>query len=265
MGVPFYQFDAFTDRPLAGNPAAVLLLPAWPADEVLRAIAAENNLSETAFLVALGSGAWHLRWFTPTVEVDLCGHATLAAAAALVHRGETREGLRFRTASGELGVEVEVEALTLDFPQVPVTGRLEDPELAEILGHPDELWSVREVHRGRYALAILRDEGAVRAFQVDLRALARLRTNVIVAAVGGSADVVSRFFAPASGVDEDPVTGSAHCTLAPFFAERLGRNPLFCRQLSARGGSMIAEVRGGRVRLSGAAVLVIEGHMFVPQ
>jgi PhzF family phenazine biosynthesis protein len=262
--LPFLQVDAFSDRALGGNPAAVVISETPLAAEHMQAIAAENNLSETAFLVPRGPGAWDLRWFTPTLEVDLCGHATLGAAKALQHRGELGEGADFHTASGVLRVEAEGERLAMDFHAVPLERRIEDPAVLAALGQDAELWAVRRVHGRRYVLGLLPNADAVRAARPDIAALGAMQTNLLVTAPGdGDHDVVSRFFAPASGVDEDPVTGSAHCTLGPFWAERLGRTTLQCFQASARGGGMELRMSGDRVRLVGRAVVVIEGTLLL--
>lgn len=264
MRARILQVDAFAERPLAGNPAAVVLLDRWLTSDILQAVAAENNLSETAFVVPDERGGWGLRWFTPTVEVDLCGHATLAAAFALDWCDLDDGPIRFHTASGLLTVTLDGEDLAMDFPAVPVTGPVDDADLDRVLGAPLELWSVKEVHRGRYVLAVLGDEAAVLAAAPDIAALRRMRTNVIVTARGDDVDVVSRFFAPASGVDEDPVTGSAHCTLAPFWSSRLGGETLHCRQLSARQGDVHTRLRGDRVELTGKAALYLEGTIVIP-
>lgn len=266
MRVPFLQVDAFASAPLRGNPAAVMHLPHWLPDATLQAIAAENNLSETAFLVDDVPGVWHLRWFTPTTEVDLCGHATLGAAFAVKYWGRGRiPAMAFRTLSGVLTVVASGDRLHMDFPAVPITGPLDDPALVAAIGVPiRSLWGVREVHGARYALAETATESTVRAARPDLAALASMSTNVILTAPGDAVDVASRFFAPASGVPEDPVTGSAHCTLAGFWAERLGKTALHCRQVSTRGGDVWTEVDGDRVQLSGTAVPYLEGIAMLP-
>jgi len=271
MRAPLYQVDAFADAPLRGNPAAVMILEDDVPDVVLQAIAAENNLSETAFVWRLEPGRWRLRWFTPTTEVDLCGHATLAAGCVALHRGEGVQdehghtAARFESASGSLIVRRDGERLTMDLPAVPVLGPLRDPDLSEILGQPAELWRIKEVHHGRYALAVVDNEAVVAGLQPDLDALAALRTNVLVTSRGHDVDVVSRFFAPASGVAEDPVTGSAHCTLAPFWSERLGQDRLHCRQISHRPGDVWTRVEGRRVHLTGHAALFFEGTAHLPR
>ncbi len=261
--LPLYQIDAFAERPFTGNPAAVVVSPEPLAPETMQAIAEENNLAETAFVVPRGDGDFDLRWFTPTLEVDLCGHATLAAAYALLLRGDAAGVVRFHSASGLLTVTEEAGRLVLDFPEVPVLGPFTDDGVGAALGVEAELWEVTQVHGARYVLARVASEAEVIACAPDIGALHALDTNVIVTAEGTAFDVVSRFFAPGSGVDEDPVTGSAHCTLGPFWAERLGQTRLRCRQLSQRGGNVGVEVAGGRVRLSGCAVLYLEGRIRV--
>lgn len=256
MRIPFYQVDAFTSRPFGGNPAAVCLLESWLPDEVLQAIAAENNLSETAFLVPEGEG-WHLRWMTPTVEVDLCGHATLAAGAVVL--GDHPRAA-FRTRSGTLVVERRDGMLWLDLPSLPPRAPVDDPAVVAALGAaPRALVGLKEVHHGRYLLAEYASQAEIAALRPDIAALGRLRTNVVVTAPGDEVDFVSRFFAPASGVDEDPVTGSTHASLTPMWAERLGRTRLSARQISRRGGELLCVLDGDRVRLGGRAVTVIEG------
>ncbi|MEC7948969.1 MAG: PhzF family phenazine biosynthesis protein [Myxococcota bacterium] len=263
--LPFYQVDAFTDAAFGGNPAAVVISQAPLRAGQMQAIAAENNLSETAFLVPRSDGDWDLRWFTPTLEVDLCGHATLGAARALQHRGDLQGRTCFHTASGVLAVAATGSRLEMDLPVVPVNERVEDPALIAALGQTAELWSVPRIHGCRYVLCRVANETAVRAATPDLPALRALETNVVLTAPGdGPHDVVSRFFAPGSGVEEDPVTGSAHCTLSPFWSGRLGRQTLHCVQASARGGELEATLDGDRVRLSGHAVVVIEGTLHAP-
>lgn len=238
MKIPIYQLDAFTEALFSGNPAAVCPLEGWLSDDLMQAIAAENNLSETAFLVAEGGG-YGLRWFTPTVEVDLCGHATLAAAHLLLnHLGHGGDGVAFETRSGTLAVKRDGGALAMDFPALPPGERIEAaPGFAAALGgRPAELYKIREVHGAPYLLALFGSAAEVARLAPNFAALG---ANVIATAPGGEADFVSRFFAPVSGIDEDPVTGSAHCTLTPFWAERLGKSSLKARQISARGGEML--------------------------
>ncbi|WP_405014301.1 PhzF family phenazine biosynthesis protein [Kitasatospora sp. NBC_01539] len=273
--------DAFTDRPFAGNPAAVCLLdgPDWPADAPMQRIAGELNLSETAFALPPGPGgdpAWGLRWFTPTAEVGLCGHATLATAHALHADGLLTDGrARFTTRSGVLPVAVGADgAITLDLPAAPAVPVAVPPGLAEALGAP--VVAVYDTGPLGDLLVLLADEEAVRGLAPDLAAVARLEApGVIVTAgaarraggparaerAGGGHDFVSRFFGPAVGIPEDPVTGSAHTVLAPYWAQRLGRSAVTGRQLSARGGVVACEVAGDRVLLSGRAVTVLDGTL----
>lgn len=257
--IPIYQVDAFTDRLFGGNPAAVCLLENWPGDDLLRQIAAENNLSETAFLAPAGA-EYRLRWFTPSVEVDLCGHATLASAFVVFRylRPELDE-VAFQTRSGRLTVRRQGEWLEMDFPARPPQPAEAPPGLIEALGcAPEALYKARDY------MAVYRAEGQVRRLAPDLAALARVDMfAVIVTAPGEQADFVSRFFAPAAGVPEDPVTGSAHCTLAPYWAARLGKPKLRALQVSSRGGEILCEVRESRVLLRGRAVAYLEGVIHV--
>lgn len=268
MRIPIWQLDAFSPEPFRGNPAAVCLLADWPAEDWLQRVAAENNLSETAFLVPAGPGRYELRWFTPKVEVDLCGHATLAAAWVLLHETErARPAVTFQTRSGELAVERCGEGLRMDFPAVPAEAPgLPPPVLSALKTPVAGAWRVRELHAATYGLALLESEAAVRAAAPDLAALGRAGANLIVTAPSASpqSDFVSRFFAPASGVAEDPVTGSAHCTLAPFWAQRLGRSRLRARQLSARGGELTCELMGQRVAIEGTCAPYLCGTIAAP-
>jgi len=254
MRIPIYQVDAFTRRLFGGNPAAVCPLESWLSEELLQAIAAENNLSETAFLVREGE-RYRLRWFTPELEVELCGHATLAAAFVVFHRLEPdADRVVFDTLSGELTVTREGNLLAMDLPARPPQPCEPPAGLLEALGGEPI-----EVLKADYFLVTYENEQAVGRLEPDFRALAALKTPVIVAAPGEEADFVSRFFAPAFGIHEDPVTGSAHCTLIPFYAQRLGKSRLLARQLSRRGGELVCEHRGDRVTVAGEAVLYLEG------
>lgn len=262
LTLPLFQIDAFTDRPFAGNPAAVCPLPSWLPDATLQAIAAENNLSETAFYVAEGAG-YRLRWFTPTLEVELCGHATLAAASVLLRE---QTSVDFSTRSGTLTVTRSGDELTMDFPSIPPTPAAPPDGLTAALGaRPSAFFDIRSVHGARYHMALLESPEAVAALAPDtVRLGAEFNANVIATAAGGAHDFVSRFFAPASGVPEDPVTGSAHCSLAPFWAERLGRTAVTGHQISRRGGVVRCEVSGDRVRLTGQCALYLEGRIHIP-
>ena len=259
------QVDAFTDRPLAGNPAAVCILPSARDASWMQAVAREMNLSETAFLVRRpGAVGFDLRWFTPAVEVDLCGHATLASAHVLWEERhlEPRAQARFHTKSGVLTAERGGDRIELDFPRKGEEPATDLPDLSAALGAP-----VLETKKNRFDyLALLEDEAAVARLAPDMTALRRLPVRGVIAtsrASSAGADFVSRFFAPAAGVDEDPVTGSAHCFLAPFWSARLGRPELVGRQLSARGGTVYTRVEGERVKLGGHAVTVLVGELLV--
>jgi PhzF family phenazine biosynthesis protein len=256
-----YHVDAFTSAVFGGNPAAVCPLDAWLPDETLHRIAAENNLSETAFFVRTDDGRYELRWLTPTTEVDLCGHATLATAFILRERlGDSSQPLRFMTRSGELPVTSGPEGYTLDFPRRPAERVAPVAALTFALGaEPEEVWKARD------HMCVFTCESEVRALVPDMGRLQAVAPHgVIVTApadpsLSPGADFVSRFFAPAIGVSEDPVTGSTHCTLAPFWAERLDRTVLQARQVSARGGEMRCALRDDRVLLTGQAVCYLEG------
>lgn len=254
MSLLLYQVDAFAERLFAGNPAAVVPLDAPLPEAVMQAIAAENNLSETAFLLPQGD-RFNLRWFTPVREVDLCGHATLATAWVLFERLACQKPeVVFDTKSGALTVTRDGDWLWMDFPADPAAPVPCPDALREGLGRPP-----MEVHAAADYLAVFESEEAVLALKPDFRALARLdRRGVIATARGRQADFVSRFFAPNYGIDEDPATGSAHCTLAPFWSERLGKQELLAHQVSARGGVIRCAPRGARVRLGGRAVLYME-------
>jgi len=259
MRIPIFHVDAFTTRPFAGNPAAVLLFDRFPEDAVLQAIAAENNLSETAFLVPEG-GDYRLRWFTPNTEVPLCGHATLASAAVVMERLEPRRGaVVFQSASGPLTVERTEKCYVMDFPSRPSEQISTPPLLAAALRiDPVEVF----INEFNY-LALLESEVVLRALTPDMLALALLdRPGVIVTAPGnGTYDFVSRYFAPAKGIPEDPVTGAAHCMLAPFWANRLGKTNFRAFQASRRGGEVICSLVGNRVKLEGACVFYLEGEV----
>lgn len=258
MRLPIYQIDAFTSRVFAGNPAAVVPLESWLPDAVMQSIAAENNLAETAFFVPNGDG-YALRWFTPTVEVDLCGHATLASAHLVFSKlAPGRERVDFETRSGRLTVTRDGDVLALDFPSRPPTP-CDASSVADALGKaPSAVLGARDY------LAVFADEDDVRDLRPDMGKIAALdRFAVIATAPGKSCDFVSRFFAPAQGVPEDPVTGSAHCTLIPYWAQRLGKRKLTARQISARGGELLCEDRGDRVTIAGRAALYLEGTIHV--
>ena len=253
--LPFFQVDAFATKPFEGNPAAVIPLDRWLPDDMLQAIAAENNLSETAFTIP-GEGDevdYDLRWFTPTVEVDLCGHATLASAHILL----TRDKVRFATRSGVLTVTRRDGQYWLDLPAYSVEQGAE-PGLLEALGASGPAYLSRGGNGS--AVVLLDDEAAVRAVRPDFAALRMIDRLVIVTAPGDASAIVSRVFAAYHGIDEDPVTGSAHAALVPFWAKRLGRERFDALQASKRSGRIECELRGDRVLLGGHAVTVIEGH-----
>ncbi len=259
MKLPIYQVDAFASRVFTGNPAAVCPLEKWLEDATLQAIALENNLSETAFLVREGEG-YRIRWFTPAVEVDLCGHATLASAHVVFQTLEpARRAVTFASRSGPLSVTREGELLRLDFPSRPPAPCEAPAGFVEALGRPP-----REVLRARDLLAVYETEAEVRSLAPDFAMLHRIGAfGHIVTAKGSNCDFVSRFFAPNSGVPEDPATGSSHCTLTPFWAKRLGKARLHARQVSSRGGELFCEDRGDRVWIAGRAVKYLEGTIEV--
>ncbi len=262
MKAACFQVDAFTSHLFSGNPAAVVALSAWPEDRILQAVAAENNLSETAFFVPAASG-FGLRWFTPLCEVDLCGHATLAAAHVLFrHLGWPAPIIVFHTRSGGLTVWREGERIVMDFPAEDPTPCSTPPWLTAGLGvKPQEVLAT-----ARDYVAIYDDPQTVLAVRPDHEVLRALdRPGIAVSAPGGgigqSVDFVSRFFAPRFGVPEDPVTGSAHCALAPYWAKRLGKSVLAARQMSSRGGDILCGVGSNRVTLSGHAVTFLTGEI----
>lgn len=259
MEIPVYQVDAFARAPFSGNPAAVCPLKAWLPDATMQAIAMENNLSETAFFVKEGAG-YRLRWFTPGVEVDLCGHATLASAWVIFERLEPgRTSVSFQTRSGELVVTRKGDMLAMDFPsRRPEPVRPTPPLLEALGGNPVEIWAARDY------MVVYESAEEVRALAPDMSLLSQIdRFAVIVTAPGQEGehgcDFVSRFFAPAKGVPEDPVTGSAHCSLIPYWAERLGKTHLYARQISKRGGELYCELHGDRVTIAGRAAPFLEG------
>lgn len=262
MRLQMFRVDAFTDRVFHGNPAAVVPLKGWLADATLQAIAMENNLSETAFFVPDRS-AFHLRWFTPAAEVPLCGHATLATAFVIfAFLSPSKKLIHFHTLSGDLHVRRTAGRLTMDFPRY-VPERCEPPlQLAEGLGiRPKEVWKTRE---DQNYYAVFENAADVRSMAPKMAVLEKLHPyQVAVTAPGDEADFVSRFFAPAIGIPEDPVTGSMHCALIPYWANRLGKTILHARQASRRGGELYCEDRPAenRVRISGGAVLSMRGYI----
>jgi PhzF family phenazine biosynthesis protein len=259
MRVPIFQLDAFTTRRFAGNPAAVVVLDRFVDDALLQAVSAENNLAETAFVVP-SQGHYRLRWFTPTIEVPLCGHATLAAAAVVLERLEPdRDSVVFDTASGPLTVHREGSAYRMELPARTVRSVPPPPELSGALG----VTPLETAIDGNNYLALLATADDVRSLEPDLAAIARLdRTGVIVTAFGdGTHDFVSRYFAPAKGIPEDPVTGGAHCGLVPFWAARTGKDAFVAYQASRRGGELVCRLIGDRVQLHGACAFYLEGYI----
>ena len=260
MTIPYYEVHAFTDRLFAGNPAGVCILSERLPDLVMQKIATENNLSETAFLFDCGP-YFDLRWFTPAVEVALCGHATMASAHVLFrHLGRRENSLKFQSRSGELNVERANGRLVLDFPSQPAPKCDPPTLLVESLGAEP-----KEVFKGGDYLAIFERQEDVVALHPHLTELAELEVRgVVVTAPGDDCDFVSRFFAPRAGIPEDPVTGSTHCALIPYWSKRLGKKKLHTRQLSSRGGELFCEDRGDRVGIGGTAVTYVEGTVHVP-
>ena len=254
--LPFFQVDAFADRPLTGNPAAVMPLDRWLDDALMQAIAAENNLSETAFTVARerGDADFDLRWFTPTSEVDLCGHATIAAGHVLIHS----EPLHFSTRAGILTVSRRGDLLELDLPSALLT-EVHEPDLCRALGLPNSpAWLAEGCNDA--AIIEVADEAAVRAVEPDFVALKGIHRMAVVTARGDQHDIASRVFVPYLGIDEDPVTGSAHAALAPYWAPRLGRNEFTALQASKRTGVLHCRLEGDRVLLGGQCHTVIAGQ-----
>jgi PhzF family phenazine biosynthesis protein len=261
MQLQIFKVAAFTETQSGGNPAAVVPLTAWLDDALMQNIAAENNLSETAFLVPLSADEWHIRWFTPVVEVPLCGHATLASAAVIRERQKHAQWpIHFQSASGPLTADLAGDSYVLDFPaNKPAPTEL--PEGFEIaLGH-----EVLESYIGQdMFMVVLPDEAAVASLRPNFAALAeRTENGVIATAAGDSVDFVSRFFAPALGIDEDPVTGAAHCMLTPYWSGRLGKKKLDARQISSRVGVLECEDHGDRVRLRGCVKFFTDGQISV--
>jgi PhzF family phenazine biosynthesis protein len=275
MSYPIYQVDAFTSQLFRGNPAAVMPLETWLPDETLQALAAENNLSETAFFVreAAPDGAdFHIRWFTPGTEVPLCGHATLASGWVIFNKlGWPEDQIRFHSKSGPLGIRQTSDGwLELDFPSLQMEERKTPELIIDAFGSaPATAFFVP--HDTNY-LVVLENEAAVKAAQPDIRKLKQLgNQGVIITAPGAhveetagevskdSTDFVSRYFVPGAGIDEDPVTGSIHSVLAPYWAEKLGKTRLVARQLSDRGGLLRCELKGDRVAIAGQAAFYMEG------
>jgi len=259
MELSIFQVDAFSSKVFGGNPAAVVPLQSWLSDATLQSIALENNLAETAYFVQVGD-SYHLRWFTPAVEMDLCGHATLASAWVLFHRlGYSQERICFDTKSGELVVRKDGDLLVMDFPSRPPQPIPPNPGLlAAMGGKPLAVMASRD-----YFL-VYGSEEEVLALQPDMKGLAKLEKGAVIAtAPGKNCDFVSRFFAPKLGVNEDPVTGSAHCTLIPYWAEKLNKTKLHAWQISPRRGELFCTQAGQRVEMAGHAVLYLKGTIWV--
>jgi PhzF family phenazine biosynthesis protein len=259
MQLQVYQVAAFTDTQFGGNPAAVVPLAEWIDDSLMQKIAAENNLSETAFFVPVTDGEWHIRWFTPAVEVPLCGHATLASAAVIRERLDHAQWpIELHSASGPLAVDLDGEFYVLDLPaSIPLPTELPEGLEAALGCEALESFVGDDI-----IMVVLPDEATVASLAPDFPALAeRTVHGVIATAAGNNVDFVSRFFAPALGIDEDPVTGAAHCLLTPYWSERLGKKELVARQISSRGGTLGCEYRGDRVRLRGRAVFFMDGRI----
>jgi PhzF family phenazine biosynthesis protein len=255
MQIPIYQVDAFSNHLFHGNPAAVCPLEKWLEEDQLQAIAAENNLSETAFFVGAG-GEYDLRWFTPVTEVDLCGHATLATAFVIFHQIDPKlNRVSFSTQSGTLTVDLEGDLLSMDFPSRPPTPCPAPDDLIKGLKlRPGEVLASRD------CMAVFDSEDVIQSLQPSMDHLSKLEyLGIIATAPGKTCDFVSRFFAPRAGVPEDPVTGSAHCTLVPYWSEKLGKSKLQARQISKRGGELFCEDLGRTVRIAGHATLYLEG------
>lgn len=260
MELNIYQIDAFTDKVFSGNPAAVCPLNSWLPDETLQKIAMENNLAETAYYVKEKEG-YRIRWFTPTVEVDLCGHATLASAFVLFHH-EGYEGnqIVFNSRSGPLTVTKEKDLITLNFP----TDQLQETDLFPALVDAFPVKPLKALKGKSDYMLIFENENQVKSLVPDFRKLASVKSRgVIVTAKGNKVDFVSRFFGPQSGIDEDPVTGSAHTTLIPYWASVLGKTELTAFQCSARGGNLNCKLKGDRVDISGQGKLYLVGKIFI--
>jgi len=260
LQIQIFQIDAFTEMVFGGNPAAICPLEQWLDDDLLQSIASENNLSETAFFVA-ESNQFHLRWFTPLREVDLCGHATLAAGYVILNHLMLADlEVAFRTRSGILYVRRNGTSLRMDFPSLP-PGEvyMAEPEIVQAMGLAPQLcMRISEIHGVPYILLVYETEEQVAGLDPNFSIL---QANVIATAVGVNVDFVSRFFAPMVGIDEDPVTGSTHCTLAPYWAERLGKSELTARQISKRGGDVRCKIEGARVILTGKCAFYMEGQI----
>ena len=260
MNIPIYQLDAFSENPFGGNPAAVCVLESWLDDDTMQKIGQENNLSETAFIVNKSKGQYDIRWFTPSTEMKLCGHATLAAAYVVFNFLETDiKKVSFDSKSGILTVDKKDDLLILDFPSTPPEETTIPLVLIKALGViPETAYSSRDL------LVLVKDEETVRGLNPDFGLLKELDyVGIIVTAKGDNSDFVSRFFAPNVGINEDPVTGSAHTTLIPFWAEKLGKDKLHAFQVSSRRGELWCELKGDRVKIAGKVCLIIQGELLI--
>ena len=260
MKLPFYQVDSFTGRLFRGNPAGVVLMKDWLPEQIMQAIAAENNLSETAFVHPRGN-AFELRWFTPDIEVDLCGHATLASAYVIFSEGLAHgDAIQFATKVDVLTVRRQGAVIQMDFPARPAESVPIGTQIVAALGARP-----RELLKSRDLMAVFESEGDVAGLEPEFDLVAGLDAlGVIATAPGRKVDFVSRFFAPRAGVREDPVTGSSHCTLIPYWSGRLGKEKLLARQISRRGGEIHCEDHGDRVVIGGEAALYLRGEIDVP-
>lgn len=261
LEIPIYQIDAFSNKVFGGNPAAVCILDQWLDAHVLQSIAAENNLSETAYLVSVSEDNYKLRWFTPTVEVDLCGHATLASAFVLFNLNDSNlTSVSFDTTSGILTVTKEDNRLTMDFPAWESTPYEDTKLLVEALGTTPV-----ETHKTRDLMAVFSSESAIRQLKPNMDRLLEITDTLglIVTAPGDNSDFVSRFFAPWAGIPEDPVTGSSFCTLAPYWSRQLNKKQLHAYQLSSRVGEVYCEAMGNRINVSGQATLYSQGTIYI--
>ena len=262
MNLPIFQVDAFTKTPMSGNPAAICPLAEWLADDAMLKIAAENNLSETAFFVKKDA-RYEIRWFTPTVEINLCGHATLAASFVIFNclNLETEQIKFYSHRSGDLSVEKQDNVLVLDFPAYDLNETVILKDLVNAVGKmPKQVWETQE----KMAMLLFETEEDVRNLAPDMSALTKLEFDeIIVTAKGDEADFVSRLFAPRIGIPEDPVTGATHCSLIPYWAKQLGKEKLYARQLSKRGGELFCALEDERVKIGGNAVLYLKGEIYI--
>jgi len=267
MNLDLFHVDAFARHVFSGNPAAICPLTTWLADARMQEIAAENNLSETAFFVPQADGAYGLRWFTPTTEVDLCGHATLASAHVIWQFLGGSGVLEFHTRSGRLSVERAGELIMLDFPSIPLVAPEKTPAAVGLGlgGDPEDVLTTGETNGSGFWMAVFKDQTVVQSLVPDIHVLSGLgKVAVVATAPGKDCDFASRCFAPGLGIPEDPVTGSIHCFLTPYWASKLGKPSLYARQVSDRGGELFCENRGSRVRIGGYAVCYSAGKIDVP-